>query len=265
MRCRWEAGIRPDHDEPRRDARRADGESRLTESVSTRQVRPKAERSGGEAGIRTLGRVLKPYNGLANRRLQPLGHLTADLQVYEMRCDEIRRAAVDSSSGPNGLRRVATHFSPPHTRRSCLLIAHRQPGHSHDPSTARCPARLWPAGALHRCEARRGWFADCALVSVASRHRRWHASIALRTRQDYYQRNCVRPMPISSVRSRCWRVRGRRTVRPGHRVRWRWRCIERAARGLVSGVRSRRSRGSIRETNRRLQPLGHLTADAKCT
>ena len=33
---------------------------------------------GGEAGIRTLGRSLSPYNGLANRRLQPLGHLTAD-------------------------------------------------------------------------------------------------------------------------------------------------------------------------------------------
>ena len=32
---------------------------------------------GGEAGIRTLGRGLSPYNGLANRRLQPLGHLTA--------------------------------------------------------------------------------------------------------------------------------------------------------------------------------------------
>ena len=37
---------------------------------------------GGEAGIRTLGRGLSPYNGLANRRLRPLGHLTADLQVY---------------------------------------------------------------------------------------------------------------------------------------------------------------------------------------
>src|SRR4029450_12829076 len=33
---------------------------------------------GGEAGIRTLGTGLSPYNGLANRRLQPLGHLTAD-------------------------------------------------------------------------------------------------------------------------------------------------------------------------------------------
>ena len=32
---------------------------------------------GGEAGIRTLGTAFRPYNGLANRRLQPLGHLTA--------------------------------------------------------------------------------------------------------------------------------------------------------------------------------------------
>ena len=32
---------------------------------------------GGEAGIRTLDTAFRPYNGLANRRLQPLGHLTA--------------------------------------------------------------------------------------------------------------------------------------------------------------------------------------------
>ena len=37
----------------------------------------RARGSGGEAGIRTLGRSLSPYNGLANRRLQPLGHLTS--------------------------------------------------------------------------------------------------------------------------------------------------------------------------------------------
>jgi hypothetical protein len=36
----------------------------------------RGQRTGGEAGIRTLGRGLSPYNGLANRRLQPLGHLT---------------------------------------------------------------------------------------------------------------------------------------------------------------------------------------------
>ena len=32
--------------------------------------------TGGEAGIRTLDTGFGPYNGLANRRLQPLGHLT---------------------------------------------------------------------------------------------------------------------------------------------------------------------------------------------
>jgi hypothetical protein len=39
------------------------------------------KQSGGEGGIRTLDRVVRPYNGLANRRLQPLGHLSgvADL------------------------------------------------------------------------------------------------------------------------------------------------------------------------------------------
>ena len=32
--------------------------------------------SGGEGGIRTLDTSIHPYNGLANRRLQPLGHLS---------------------------------------------------------------------------------------------------------------------------------------------------------------------------------------------
>ena len=31
---------------------------------------------GGEGGIRTLGTGLKPYNGLANRCLQPLDHFS---------------------------------------------------------------------------------------------------------------------------------------------------------------------------------------------
>src|SRR5713226_8480749 len=33
--------------------------------------------SGGEGGIRTPGRSFSPYNGLANRRIQPLCHLSA--------------------------------------------------------------------------------------------------------------------------------------------------------------------------------------------
>src|SRR3569833_2186651 len=34
------------------------------------------EGNGGAGGIRTLDRALQPYNGLANRRLQPLGHVS---------------------------------------------------------------------------------------------------------------------------------------------------------------------------------------------
>jgi hypothetical protein len=36
----------------------------------------KNKESGGEGGIRTLDTGFSPYNGLANRRLQPLGHLS---------------------------------------------------------------------------------------------------------------------------------------------------------------------------------------------
>src|SRR4051812_39948453 len=35
---------------------------------------PRKKGDGGAGGIRTLDRALQPYNGLANRRLQPLGH-----------------------------------------------------------------------------------------------------------------------------------------------------------------------------------------------
>jgi hypothetical protein len=42
--------------------------------------------SGGEGGIRTLGTGVSPYNGLANRRLQPLGHLSGDFHQFNMVC-----------------------------------------------------------------------------------------------------------------------------------------------------------------------------------
>src|ERR1700747_3335866 len=37
------------------------------------------QESGGEGGIRTPGTGFSQYNGLANRRLQPLGHLSGVL------------------------------------------------------------------------------------------------------------------------------------------------------------------------------------------
>jgi hypothetical protein len=45
-----------------------------------------SEGNGGEAGIRTLGTAFRPYNGLANRRLQPLGHLTV-IEIANDFCD----------------------------------------------------------------------------------------------------------------------------------------------------------------------------------
>src|SRR3954469_14264299 len=36
----------------------------------------RSKRDGGAGGIRTLDTAFQPYNGLANRRLQPLGHST---------------------------------------------------------------------------------------------------------------------------------------------------------------------------------------------
>jgi hypothetical protein len=59
--------------------------------------------TGGEAGIRTLDRGLSPYNGLANRRLRPLGHLTARLQVY------VTTALTRKCSVVNGRRRLSAN------------------------------------------------------------------------------------------------------------------------------------------------------------
>ena len=49
-----------------------------TGRISEGKINGENNLTGGEAGIRTLDTDFGPYNGLANRRLQPLGHLTAD-------------------------------------------------------------------------------------------------------------------------------------------------------------------------------------------
>ena len=41
------------------------------------------ETSGGEGGIRTLGTGVSPYNGLANRRIRPLCHLSG-VRTYSL-------------------------------------------------------------------------------------------------------------------------------------------------------------------------------------
>src|SRR4026209_9017 len=57
--------------------------------------------TGGEAGIRTLDTAFRPYNGLANRRLRPLGHLTAtssirDTDIYTKALEIDSRADQDA-------------------------------------------------------------------------------------------------------------------------------------------------------------------------
>jgi hypothetical protein len=44
------------------------------------------KKTGGEGGIRTPDTGVSPYNGLANRRLQPLGHLSAYRLRGSRRC-----------------------------------------------------------------------------------------------------------------------------------------------------------------------------------
>src|SRR5882672_707366 len=72
------------------------------------------QKVGGEAGIRTLDTGFSPYNGLANRRLQPLGHLT---------CGN-RRSPVRSGPVRLGLK-TGDVFSLPRRRRVRLASARR--------------------------------------------------------------------------------------------------------------------------------------------
>jgi hypothetical protein len=47
--------------------------------------------TGGDGGIRTLDRPLQAYNGLANRRLQPLGHVSSSVDMPDARASRKRQ------------------------------------------------------------------------------------------------------------------------------------------------------------------------------
>src|SRR5437762_14125016 len=51
-------------------------------------------RGGGAGGIRTLDRALQPYNGLANRRLQPLGHSSMCADMPDARASRKRQIQI---------------------------------------------------------------------------------------------------------------------------------------------------------------------------
>ena len=64
------------------------------------------QKSGGEGGIRTLGTGVSPYNGLANRRLQPLGHLSGDFHQFNMVCGGSEEARVEIHGGRSAQKNV---------------------------------------------------------------------------------------------------------------------------------------------------------------
>ena len=65
------------------------------------------EKSGGEGGIRTLGTGVSPYNGLANRRIRPLCHLSG-VQIFILPCLLLVTVPLDSSRVCHCYRVVAT-------------------------------------------------------------------------------------------------------------------------------------------------------------
>jgi hypothetical protein len=59
-----------------------------------RHPKPVRAKGGGAGGIRTLDRALQPYNGLANRRLQPLGHSSISADMPDARASRKRQIQI---------------------------------------------------------------------------------------------------------------------------------------------------------------------------
>src|SRR6266487_6238568 len=98
--------------------------------------------SYGEGGIRTPDRGISPYNGLANRRLQPLGHLST------------ARGSLRASVDGHKPRWLASHPHP-----ATFLITHHLGSNTTSRGRRRNPgAPLTPATMLrdrHNCLGRR--------------------------------------------------------------------------------------------------------------
>src|SRR5215212_8851648 len=74
---------------------------------------PVRAKGGGAGGIRTLDRALQPYNGLANRRLQPLGHSSISADMPEARASRKRQIQITPRPfGGAGASRAFLHGRP---------------------------------------------------------------------------------------------------------------------------------------------------------
>ena len=96
---------------------------------------------GGAGGIRTLDRALQPYNGLANRRLQPLGHSSViDFTQLFLNLGLAKSLRVTS--------RATGEADPAGAPRSrVLLSAHR--GHRKEPVSTFSDHALWCVGLVN--------------------------------------------------------------------------------------------------------------------
>src|SRR5258708_22372265 len=131
---------------------------------------------GGEAGIRTLDTGFSPYNGLANRRLQPLGHLTvrsgADAVFQLIAFGAILYSLFDSE---DRWPRIA-HDCP---AASCFRLSERRPSPHRSP-----PPR-----------------SDRAAAATATGHQavRWPHMRATPPSRRFFSPRCGRPSrPITS-------------------------------------------------------------------
>ena len=78
--------------------------------------------TGGDGGIRTLDRALQPYNGLANRRLQPLGHVSPAQCAPRHMPDAFphcKRLAVELGRVRRTTGRLRRHQNAPARQRFC--------------------------------------------------------------------------------------------------------------------------------------------------
>jgi hypothetical protein len=70
---------------------------------------PDKLKDGGDGGIRTLDRPLQAYNGLANRRLQPLGHISSQADMPEVAATRKRQLGHSGIALPG--ETVPHHFA----------------------------------------------------------------------------------------------------------------------------------------------------------
>ena len=84
-------------DSSRDDAQKTDAIEQAPGNENARKSQENRGFSGdnGEVGIRTRGTAMKPYNGLANRRFQPLSHLSINIRSN---CLQQYKAATISGS-----------------------------------------------------------------------------------------------------------------------------------------------------------------------